>query len=104
MSQQAISHVLAAESRATEIREQATADARARIDACERACIRIRDEAIIAEAKALREREATVRARADALIAQSRDEAAADTDALRTEASDKMREAIKHIEWELCDI
>ncbi len=104
MSQEALSRVLEAEARAEAIREQAAVDARARVDACEKACIRIRDEALAAEARALREREATVRARAEALIAQSREEAVADIESLRDESTDKMREAIKHIEWELCDI
>ncbi len=104
LSKDAISRVLRAEAEANAIRERAAADARARVDACEKACIRAHDEAIAAHRDSLRAREASVKERADALIEQSRGEAGADIDVIRAAASDKMREAVKHIEWELCDI
>ena len=46
----------------------------------------------------------TVRERAVTLIMQSREEAEADIEVMREGAREKMREAVKHIEWELTDI
>jgi hypothetical protein len=46
----------------------------------------------------------TVRERAVSLIMQSREEADADIETMRESARAKMREAVKHIEWELTDI
>ena len=45
-----------------------------------------------------------VRDRNGEFIVQSREEAAADIEAMKIAARDKMREAVKHIEWELTDI
>ena len=45
-----------------------------------------------------------VRERAVTLIVRSREEATADIEAMQTAAAEKMREAVKHIEWELTDI
>ncbi|MBQ9151442.1 MAG: hypothetical protein IJX72_04265 [Clostridia bacterium] len=104
MSKEAISRVLRAEAEANALRDRAREDARERVGACQQTC---EQEAEAAKAKTVAElkaRQDAVRERADALIAQSREEAGADIEALRTAASEKMREAVKHIEWELCDI
>ncbi len=104
LSKEAISRVLDAERRADEIRAAAAAEARDRVDACERACINTQKKALAAAAADLKKREDAVRARADALITQSREEAEEDIAALRAGAESRMWEAVKHIEWEVCDI
>jgi uncharacterized protein YdhG (YjbR/CyaY superfamily) len=52
----------------------------------------------------MKARQVMIGERAEALISQSREEAGADIEAIRAAAKEKMREAVKHIEWELCDI
>ena len=104
LSQKAIAKVLEAEREADAIRENAAATARAKRESHEAAEARRRDEALTAERAAIRAREGDVRARAEALIARSREEAGADIEAMREAADAKMREAVKHIEWELTDI
>ncbi len=104
LSQKAIAKVRDAEREADVIRENAAARARTRRESHEVAEARRRDEAIAAERAANRAREQEVRTRAEALISRSREEAEEDITALRTAADAKMREAVKHIEWKVCDI
>ena len=104
MSRQAISKVLTAEAEAETIRREAHAEANARIEACRRECAARTEREIAATKAELTARLNTVRGRADELIAQSREEAGVDIAELRTYADEKMREAVKHIEWELCDV
>ena len=104
MSKEAISRVLGAEAEANAIRERAQAEARERVSTCEETCAK---EAADTTAKAvadMKARQIMVRDRADALITQSREEANTDIEVMQTAARAKMREAVKHIEWELCDI
>ena len=104
LSKEAVSKVLAAETEASAIREQAEADARAMVEACEKACAEEQTAALDAASDGLDARLDMVRERAVNLIVQSREEADADIDAMKTTAREKMREAVKHIEWELTDI
>ncbi len=104
LSRKAIEKVLDAEREADAIRERAAADARAMRESHEISEARRRDDVLAAERAAGRKREGDVRARADALIARSREEAGADIEILRANAAEKMREAVKHIEWKVCDI
>ena len=104
LSKEAISKVLAAEAEAGAIRERAEADARAMVDACEKACAEEQTAALEAAEDGLDARLDMVRQRAVTLIVQSREEADADIEALKAAARDKLREAVKHIEWELTDI
>jgi hypothetical protein len=52
----------------------------------------------------MKARREMVRERSETLITQSREEAEADIETIRETSAEKMREAVKHIEWELCDI
>ena len=104
LSKEAISKVLYAEAEADAIRARAEAEARARVEACERACAEEQTAALEAAGDELDARLDTVRERAVALIMQSREEAEGDVETMRAAAREKMREAVKHIEWELTDI
>ena len=104
LSKEAISKVLAAEAEASAIRERAEAEARAMVEACEQACAREQTATLDTTSGDLDARLDMVRERAVALIMRSREEADADIEAMQTAARDKMREAVKHIEWELTDI
>ena len=104
MSKEAISRVLAAEAEANAIRERARAEARDRVSACEQDSAARAANTVAETAASLKTRMETVRRRADALILRSREEASADIQAMRIAAEAKMREAVKHIEWEFCDI
>ena len=104
MSKEAISRVLAAETEADAIRARAQTEARERVSACETAEAAASADAIAKTTAELKARGSKIRERADALIAQSREEASTDIETLRAAAKDKMREAVKHIEWELCDV
>ena len=104
LSKEAISKVLAAETEANAIRERAESDARARVEACEKACAEEQTATLEAAAEELDARLDTVRERAVTLIMQSREEAEADIEVMGEGAREKMREAVKHIEWELTDI
>jgi hypothetical protein len=104
LSKEAISRVLAAEAEAGAIRERARADAAAMVDACEAEQAAAAASRIEAEKTKLAARRTMVKERAEALILQSREEADGDIDALKTAARERMREAVKHIEWELTDI
>ena len=104
LSKEAVSKVLAAEAEASAIRERAEADARAMVEACEKACAEEQTAALDAASDGLDARLEMVRKRAVTLIVQSREEANADIEAMQTTARDRMREAVKHIEWELTDI
>ena len=104
LSKEAISQVLAAEAKANAIRENAAAEARARVEACERECAESETRQLEETRAQLARRRDAVQARAEALILQSREEAEGDIEALREAAREKMREAVKHIEWELTDI
>ena len=74
------------------------------MEACEKTCAQEQAAALDAAADELDARLDTVRERAVALIMQSREEADADIETMRESARAKMREAVKHIEWELTDI
>lgn len=104
LSKEAISKVLAAEAEAGAIRERAEADARAMVEACEKTCAEEQTAALDAAADGLDARLDMVRERAVTLIVRSREEADSDIEALKTSACDRLREAVKHIEWELTDI
>ncbi len=104
LSKEAISRVLRAEAEANALRERARDDARERVSACEQACAKEAAEITAKTVAELKARRDTVQERANALITQSREEAGADIEAIQEAASEKMREAVKHIEWELCDI
>ena len=104
LSKEAISRVLGAEAQANAIRESAKAEARRRVSDCEADCARKTAEAIAKGTAENKARQAMVRDRAGALITQSREEASADIETMQTVAREKMREAVKHIEWELCDV
>lgn len=104
LSKEAISRVLAAEAEANAIRERARAEARDRVSACEQDSAARAANTVAETAASLKTRMETVRRRADALILRSREEASADIQAMRIAAEAKMREAVKHIEWEFCDI
>ena len=104
LSKEAISKVLAAEAEASAIRERAEADARGMVEACEKTCAEEQTAALTAAADELDARLDMVRERAVTLIVQSREEADSDIEALKTSARERMREAVKHIEWELTDI
>lgn len=104
MSKEAISRVLSIEAEANAIRENARSRAAEQIETCERECAE-RSAQETEQAKAeVKARLARVRSRAENLIVQSREEAGADVEAMRESARGRMREAVKHIEWELCDI
>ena len=104
LSKEAISRVMNAEEKANDIRARAQVEARERVAACEADCTRENAEAVARMNTELKARLNGVRERSEALIAQSREEADTDIQALRASAAEKMREAVKHIEWELCDI
>ena len=104
MSKDAISQVLAAEAQANAIRESAAKEAAARIEACERECAARMAEDVEKTRAAMASRYNPVKTRADELILRSREEANTDIEALPAASGEKMREAVKHIEWQLCDI
>lgn len=104
LSKEAISRVLSAEAEANAIRERAQTEARERIAACEATCAKESAATIARVSDDMKARQSMVKSRAETLITQSREEAGADIEALQTAAGEKMREAVKHIEWELCDI
>lgn len=104
MSKEAISRVLAAEAQANEIRAKAEAEARARVEAAEISCAERKNAELEQTADELDARLDTVRERAVTLIMRSREEAETDIESLKTAARERMREAVKHIEWELCDV
>jgi hypothetical protein len=104
LSKEAISQVLAAEAKANAIRENAAAEARARVEACERECAESEARQLEETKAQLTRRRDAVQERAEALILQSREEADGDIEALKSTARERMREAVKHIEWELTDI
>ena len=104
LSRDAISKVLAAEAEASAIRTRGEADARAMVEACEKACAEEQSATLATTSDELDARLDMVRERAVTLIMRSREEADADIEAMQTAAREKMREAVKHIEWELTDI
>ena len=104
LSKEAISKVLVAEAEANAIRERAESDARARVEACEKACAEEQAATLDKVSGDMDARLDMVRERAVTLIVQSREEADADIETMRESARAKMREAVKHIEWELTDI
>ena len=104
MSKEAIARVLGAEEEANAIRERARAEARRRVESCEIACRRETDGAVAYTTEEMQKRLTMVKARSDELLEQSREEALADIEAVRAAAAEKMREAVKHIEWEFCDV
>ncbi len=74
------------------------------MEARERACAIEMEAAVAVAAAEQKARQEEVRRRADALIERSREEASTDIEAMQAAAAPHLREAIKHIEWELCDI
>lgn len=104
MSQKMIQEVLRAEAEAETIRTDALDKARARRERTEREAAANAEATVTALRRELRDREADVARRANELIEQSRQEADTDIEALRAAADDRMREAIKHIEWKLFDV
>ncbi len=104
LSKEAISRVLAAEAQANAIRAEAEAEARARVEAAEASCAESQTAALDKASDELDARLDMVRERAVTLVMQSREEAETDIESLKTAAREKMREAVKHIEWELCDV
>lgn len=104
LSKEAISRVLQAEAEATRIREEANAEASARLEACERDCAAKAERDTAAATAEMKTRTEAVRRRADALIEQSREEAENSVETMKSAARDRMREAVRHIEWELTDI
>ncbi|MBQ5725148.1 MAG: hypothetical protein IIV80_03225 [Clostridia bacterium] len=104
MSQKMIQEVLRAEAEAEAIRTDALEKARAQRDRTEREAAANAEATVTALRRELRDREADVARRANELIEQSRQEADTDIEALRAAADEKMREAIKHIEWKLFDV
>ena len=104
LSKDAISQVLATEAQANAIRETAAKEAAALVEACERECAARMAEDVEKSRAALALRLQTVRGKADELILRSREEADADIEVLTAAAREKMREAVKHIEWQLCDV
>ena len=104
MSKEAISRVLSAEAEANAIRERAQNEAREMVSTCEATCAKKAADELSRVAAEMKERQVMIGERAEALISQSREEAGADIEAIRAAAKEKMREAVKHIEWELCDI
>ncbi|MBQ1245151.1 MAG: hypothetical protein IIX90_00755 [Clostridia bacterium] len=104
MSQKMIQEVLRAEAEAEAIRADALDKARARRERTEREAAANAEATVTALRRELRDREADVARRANELIEQSRQEADTDIEALRAAADEKMREAIKHIEWKLFDV
>ncbi len=104
MSKEAISRVLNAEAEANAIRERAQNEAREMVSACETTCAKKAAEELSKATADMKARQIMIGERAEALISQSREEAGADIEAIRAAAKEKMREAVKHIEWELCDV
>ena len=104
LSQKMIQEVLRAEAEAEAIRTDALEKARAQRDRTEREAAANAEATVTALRRELRDREADVARRANELIEQSRQEADTDIEALRAAADDRMREAIKHIEWKLFDV
>ena len=104
MSKEAIARVLGAEEEANAIRERARAEARGRLEACEADCRRENAEAVERATHEMKARLAAVKARSEELLEQSREEIQNDIEAVQVAAAGKMREAVKHIEWELCDV
>ena len=104
LSKDALSKVLAAEAEASAIRMRGEADARAMVEACEKACAEEQTAMLATASDELDARLDMVRERAVTLIVRSREEATADIEAMQTAAAERMREAVKHIEWELTDI
>ena len=96
--------MLAAEEEANAIRERARAEARQRIEACEAACRRENAEAVERVTEEMKARLSMVKTRSEELLAQSREEVQAEIEAVQVASAEKMREAVKHIEWELCDV
>ena len=103
MSKEAIMRVREAEAEAATIRESSEQEARVRVEQNEKDCAAKAEAAISAIDEALKVKLASVRERADALIEQSRKEAAEDVLAMETEARSHMREAVKLIVWEMYD-
>ena len=91
------------EAEATAIREKAEQEARARIEQNEKQCVEAAEKAVRTTDDALKVKLADVRKKADALIEQSRQEAAEDVIVMETEARGHMREAVKIIVWEIFD-
>ena len=103
MSKQALLRVREAEAEAAAIREEAEQKARLLVEQNEKQCAEEAEKAINAADDSLKEKLASVRERADALIEQSRNEAAEDIVTMETEARAHMREAVKLIVWEMFD-
>ena len=104
LSKEAISRVLSAEAEANAIRERAQIEARQMVSTCESTCAKKAADEVSKTTADLKARQVMIGERAEALISQSREEANADIEVMQTASREKMREAVKHIEWELCDV
>lgn len=103
MSKEAIMRIREAEAEAASMLEAARQEANTRVEQNEKRCAAAAEKAIGATDEALKVKLASVRARVDALIEQSRSEAAEDVVTMETEARAHMREAVKLIVWEMFD-
>lgn len=103
MSKEAILRIQEVEAEAVAVREKAEQEARTRIEENEKLCAEAAEKAVSATDDALKVKLADVKKKADALIEQSRHEAAEDVAAMEAEARNHMREAVKIIVWEMFD-
>jgi len=103
LSKEAIMRIREIEAQAQAIREEAEAKAKAQIEENEKVCEAEAERAINATDEALKVKLNAVKQRAEALIEQSRKEAAEDVLTMETEARGHMREAVKLIVWEMFD-
>lgn len=103
MSKEAIMRVQEAEAEAAAIRAAAEQTAKERIEENEKRCAAEAEKAINGTDAVLRHKLETVRKRADALVEQSRQEAAEEMQTIETETRSRMKDAVKLIVWEIFD-
>lgn len=103
MSKEAMTRVRDAEAQAANIRAEAAAEAARMRQENEKTCAAAAKERLNATAAALKERLAVVQQKADALVEQSRLEAAEDARGLIEAASEHRLEAVKVVVWEMFD-
>lgn len=103
LSNKAIEKVRETEREAAAIRERAASEAHARVETCEKESAAAYTRATDRTAAELAARLQDMRRRTDALVEQSRAEAEDDMETMETAARERMREAVKQIEWEMFD-
>jgi hypothetical protein len=103
LSNKAIARVREAELEAAAIREKARAEACDRVETCEKEYAAAAARETDRTAAGLTARLQDMRRRTEALVEQSRAEAEDDMVAMEEAAREKMREAVKQIEWEMFD-